>query len=69
MDKELPKVKGWKKAITKKAIPWWCGGIVITAIIVVLTTTSADSMRVDKNNLTTAMVEKGEFNDYTRVSG
>ena len=69
MDKELPKVKGWKKAITKKAIPWWCGGIVITAIIVVLTTTSVDSMRVDKNNLTTAMVEKGEFNDYTRVSG
>ena len=32
-------------------------------------TTSADSMKVDKNSLTTATVEKGEFNDYTRVSG
>lgn len=69
MDKELPKIKGWRKAMTKKAIPWWCGGIVIIAIVVLLATTTADSMRVDKSNITTATVEKGEFNDYTRVSG
>ena len=69
MDKELPKIKGWRRAITKKAIPWWCGGIVLAAIAVLLATTSSDSMKVDKNNLLTATVEKGEFNDYTRVSG
>ena len=69
MDKELPKIKGWRKAITKKAMPWWCGGIIVIVIIVLLATTSSDSMRVDKNNLTTASVEKGEFNDYTRISG
>ena len=69
MDKELPKIKGWRRAITKKAIPWWCGGIVLAAIVVLLATTSSDSMKVDKNNLLTATVEKGEFNDYTRVSG
>ena len=69
MDKELPKIKGWRRAITKKAIPWWCGGMVLAAIAVLLATTSSDSMKVDKNNLLTATVEKGEFNDYTRVSG
>ena len=69
MDKELPKITGWRKAITKKAIPWWCVGIAIIAIVVLLATTSADSIRVDKNVITTATVEKGEFNDYTRVSG
>ena len=69
MDKELPKIKGWRKAITWKALPWWCGGIICILIIVVLTTTSSNSLRVDKDNLTTATVEKGEFNDYTRVTG
>lgn len=69
MDKELPKIKGWRKAFTGKAIPWWIGSIALIAIIVLLSSTSADSMKVDKNNLTTVTVEKGEFNDYTRVSG
>lgn len=65
----MPKIKGWKKAFTKKAIPWWFGGAAVIVIIILLATTSSDSMRVDKSNLTTALVEKGEFNDYTRVSG
>ena len=69
MDKELPKITGWRKAITKKALPWWTGGLCIILVIVFLSTTSSDSMRVDKNSLTTAIVEKGEFNDYTRVTG
>lgn len=69
MDKELPKITGWKKVITKKAIPWWCGSLVIIALVVLLSTTSSDSMKVDKNSLNTAIVEKGQFNDYTRVSG
>ncbi|MCH5242542.1 MAG: HlyD family efflux transporter periplasmic adaptor subunit [Muribaculaceae bacterium] len=69
MDKELPKITGWRKAVTKKALPWWAGGILIITIIVLLVTTTSDSLRVDKNNITTAKVEKGEFNDYTRVSG
>ena len=69
MDKELPKITGWRKAITKKALPWWCGGIALIAIVILLATTSGESMKVDKSNLTTAEVEKGEFNDYTRVSG
>ena len=68
MDKELPKITGWRKALTKKAIPWWCGVIVVIVLVLLLATTSSDTMRVDKNNLTTAIVEKGEFNDYTRVS-
>ena len=69
MDKEIPKIKGWRKAITKRAIPWWCGGIAAILIVVLLATTSSDSMRVEKDHITLATVEKGEFNDYTRVSG
>ena len=69
MDKELPKITGWRKAITKKALPLWCGGLAIILIVVLLATSSAVSMKIDKNNVTTATVEKGEFNDYTRVSG
>ena len=69
MDKELPKITGWRRAFSKKAIPWWCCGAAIILIIVILATTSADNMKVDKNSLTMAYVEKGEFNDYTRVSG
>ena len=69
MDKEIQKIIGWRKAITRKALPWWCGGAVLIVIVVLLATTSADSMKVDRNTLTTATVEKGEFNDYTRVSG
>lgn len=69
MDKELPKIKGWRKAFTRKAAPWWLGGVVVVLIVVLLTTTSSNSLRVDKNNLTMAKVEKGEFNDYTRISG
>ncbi|MCH5223206.1 MAG: HlyD family efflux transporter periplasmic adaptor subunit [Muribaculaceae bacterium] len=68
MDKELPKIKGWRKALTKKALPWWSAGILLTLLIVFLATTSSDSMKIDRDNLSIASVERGEFNDYTRVS-
>ena len=69
MDKELPKITGWRRAFTKKAIPWWTAVGAIIAIIVLLATTSPNSMKVNKNNITISTVESGEFNDYTRVSG
>ena len=69
MDKELPKIKGWRKAITKKTIPWWCGGALVILIVTLLATTTSNSLRVDKDNITIALVKEGEFNDYTRVSG
>ena len=69
MDKELPKIKGWRKILTKKALPWWSVGILLALLIVFLTTTSTNSLKVEKNNLAIAYAEKGEFNDYTRVSG
>lgn len=68
MDKELPKIKGWRKALTKKAVPWWSAGILLILLIVFLVTTSSDSMKIDRDNLSIASVERGEFNDYTRVS-
>ena len=69
MDKEIPKIKGWRKAFTKKILPWWLGGALIVIIIIFLATSSSNSLRVDKNSVTFAQVEKGEFNDYTRISG
>lgn len=69
MDKEIPKIKGWRKAFTKKILPWWLGGALIVIIIIFLATSSSNSLRVDKKSVTVAQVEKGEFNDYTRISG
>lgn len=69
MDKEIPKITGWRKAFTRKALPWWIGGTAIILLIMLLASTSAYSMKVEKNILTIASVEKGEFNDYTRISG
>lgn len=69
MDKELPKVKGWRKVITKKAIPWWCAAIVVILITLLLATSSSNSLRIEKENVTIVPVEKGEFNDYTRIAG
>ena len=69
MDRELPKIKGIRKAFTKKSLPWWGGSILVIFIIVLLATTSGNSMKVDKESVTTARVERGEFNDYTRITG
>lgn len=69
MDREIEKVKGWRKLFTKKALPWWFSTCALILIVVLLATTSGNSLRVDKDTLTIADVAKKEFNDYTRVTG
>lgn len=69
MDREIEKVKGWRKFFTKKALPWWFSTCALILIVVLLATTSGNSLRVDKDTLTIADVAKKEFNDYTRVTG
>lgn len=69
MDREIEKVKGWRRFFTKKTLPWWLGGIAVIAIVVLLLTTSGNSLRVDKESVTIANVAKKEFNDYTRLTG
>lgn len=69
MDKKLPKIKGWRKALTKKAMPWWFAGIAAVIIIILLATTSSNSLRIDKDSVTIAEVKNDSFNDYTRISG
>lgn len=69
MDKKLPKIKGWRKALTKKAMPWWLTGIAAVIIIILLATTSSNSLRIDKDSVTIAEVKNDSFNDYTRISG
>ena len=69
MDRQIPKTTGWRKALSKKALPWWFALAGIVIIIVLIAGTSSQNMRVDPDTLTIATVGKGEFNDYTRVSG
>ena len=69
MDKKIEKIKGWRRAFSKKALPWWIGILFIGAIIAALITTSDSSLRVHKETLNIATAEKSEFKDYTRLSG
>lgn len=69
MDKKIEKIKGWRRAFSKKALPWWIGILFIGAIIAALITTSDSSLRVNKETLNIATAEKSEFKDYTRLSG
>ena len=69
MDKELPKIKGWRRAFTKKAIVWWIATVGVILFVILLSTGPSDALKVDKSSLTISRVENGEFNDYTRISG
>ena len=69
MDTLIEKKKGWRRAFTKKAVPYWIGGAVAVLIISVLLQPENHSLRVNKETLTTSNVIKGEFNDYIRITG
>ena len=69
MDKIIEKKKGWRRLFTRKSL-WLCISLPPVALIAYLIARPERNMlRVDKSSLTIAMVEKGQFNDYIRISG
>ncbi len=69
MDKKIEKVKGWKVAFTKKALPYWGGAALLAFILWLVLRDNSSTLSVNGDTLTIAEVKGGEFNDYIRVSG
>ncbi len=69
MDKIIEQKKGFRRAFTRKAVPFWIGGAVLIVLILQLLGSSTSSLRVDGGSFLTGTVVRGEFNDYIRISG
>jgi HlyD family secretion protein len=69
MDKIIEKKTGWRVAFTRKALPYWLGAVVVAFILYLALRDNSRSYRVDKDTVSISTVERGEFNDYIRVSG
>ena len=69
MDKIIEKKNGWRVAFTKKALPYWLGAVVVAFVFYLVFRDNSRTYRVDKDTVSISTVERGEFNDYIRVSG
>ncbi len=69
MDRIIEKKKGIARAFTKKALPYWGGGVLLVFIVWLIFRDNVSTLRVDRNMLVTGEVMKSEFSDYIRVSG
>ncbi len=69
MDKIIEPKKGWRKAFTKKAAPYWGGAVVLLFIVYLIARPNEKTLRVDRDTVTVGAVQRGEFNDYIRVNG
>ena len=69
MDRKIEKKKGIRRAFTKKAIPFWLGGLLLVFILWLVLRDDSKKLRIDADNITVSTVTQGEFNDYIRISG
>lgn len=69
MDRPIEKKKGMALIFSKKALPYWFGGIMAAFIISLIFRDDASTLRVNEESLSISEVREGEFNDYIRLSG
>ena len=69
MDREIEPKKGMRAVFSKKALPWWVGGVVAAFVIYLIARPDVKTLRVNAETITVNTVKFGEFNDYIRVSG
>ena len=69
MDRPIEKKKGIALIFSKKALPYWFGGIMAAFIISLIFRDDASTLRVNGDSLSISEVREGEFNDYIRLSG
>ena len=69
MDRPIEKKKGIALIFSKKALPYWFGGIMAAFIISLIFRDDASTLRVNVESLSISEVREGEFNDYIRLSG
>ncbi len=69
MDKIIEPKKGWRKAFTRKAAPYWGAAAVALFIMYLVVRPNEKTLRVDRDTVSIGTAAKGEFNDYIRVNG
>ena len=69
MDRPIEQKKGWRRAFTGKALPWWFGAVLVAFVIWLCVRPNRSTLRVNADTLTVVDVVEGEFNDYIRISG
>ena len=69
MDKIIEKKRGIARAFALKALPYWCGIVLIISLLVLFLRDNTSTMRVNPDTLTISEVIYGEFNDYIRLNG
>lgn len=69
MDRRIEKKKGIRVAFSRKALPYWGGGLLLIFILWLVFRDNSSTLRVDGDTITTGDVTAGEFNDYIRISG
>ncbi|MDO4215634.1 MAG: HlyD family efflux transporter periplasmic adaptor subunit [Bacteroidales bacterium] len=69
MDKIIEKKKGWRKALTKSALPYWFGAAVVLLTVYLIAKPHHKTLRINSETVTISEVKEGEFNDYIRLSG
>ena len=69
MDRIIEQEKGFKRVFAKKALPYWAGALFVAFVIYLIARPNDKTLRVDRETLMISEAQKGEFNDYIRISG
>ena len=69
MDIKLEKKKGLKAMFQKKNLPYAFAGLLVVFIVWLIFRDKSSTLRVNSETVVTALVERGEFNDYVRLTG
>ena len=69
MDIKLEKKKGLKAVFQKKNRPYAFAGLLVIFIVWLVFRDKSSTLRVNSETVVTALVERGEFNDYVRLTG
>ena len=69
MDRLIEQKKGWRRAFTRKALPWWGAALLACFVVWLLLRPHEKTLRASREAISVAEAFHGEFNDYIRVSG
>ena len=69
MDIKLEKKKGLKAVFQKKNLPYAFAALLVVFIVWLLLRDNSSTLRVNSETVVIALVERGEFNDYVRLTG
>ncbi len=69
MDIKIEKKKGWRILFTKKGLPYAAGVLFLLFVLWLILRDNSSTLRIDSRTISISSAQKGEFNDYVRVTG